>query len=408
MTRRALLAVLLALAAPAASRAAPAAAELGPGLTPLAAAQLDEGLRRLYALDYGKSRAAFRRIILEEPDNPFGYLFEAGGIWWEASQEYGLFRSTPALQGLFEADVDAAVRKSQAWTRSDDPRRRADGYFVSGMALGTLGQWRLMKHHWLDAYFAGKKAVRRLGKCAALDPTYYEADLGLGVFDYQAANLSGVARLGYLFGLRGDETRGLARIRLAMDRSRYARMQAAEFLSQLYIVDRKDYRSALPIVQAMRADAPDSTYFLFLEAFLRARLGDGPGSLALARRLYAQVAADPEGFRPKWLTLACGLTGRECLSPSNLSALRAWLDAALLATEAEPPAALRTLLLADRGQVLDALGLREQAKADYRAALTLPDLDATHELVKACLASPCRRPEILARLRAYTLAAPEP
>ncbi|MDX6770582.1 MAG: hypothetical protein SF051_13690, partial [Elusimicrobiota bacterium] len=85
---------LLALAF-ALTAAAPASA--GPHLSPAAETQLTEGIDRLYALDYDASRAAFRRLIELEPDNPWGYLFEAGGIWWQSSQEYGLFKDTPTL-----------------------------------------------------------------------------------------------------------------------------------------------------------------------------------------------------------------------------------------------------------------------------------------------------------------------
>ncbi len=60
-----------------------------------------------------------------------------------------------------------------------DPQRRLDGYFVSGMALGTLGQWRLMRRHMLDAYFIGKKAVKQLKRCLKLDPDYADAGAGL-------------------------------------------------------------------------------------------------------------------------------------------------------------------------------------------------------------------------------------
>ena len=122
-----LLAVVLLLAALA---AAPHARAAGPQLSQLAEAQLGEGLLRLYSLDYVRARAAFHRIIESEPDNPFGYLFEAGGLWWQASQEYGLFRSTPALQGLFEQDVEDALRTADSYIDSKDHRQKASGYFV--------------------------------------------------------------------------------------------------------------------------------------------------------------------------------------------------------------------------------------------------------------------------------------
>jgi tetratricopeptide (TPR) repeat protein len=397
--RAALLGAALAALAP-----RPAAA--GPHLSPAAETQLDEGLKRLYSLDYAQSRAAFRKLIELEPDNPFGYLFEAGGIWWESSQEFGLFRDTPTLQGLFEEDVDAAQRKADAYIDSKDPQLRADGYFVSGMALGTLGQWRLMKGHWMEAYFAGKKAIKHLKKCLKLDPTYYDADLGLGVFDYQAAHLTGIAKLGFLVGVHGDEKRGLAEIRLAAEKSRYANRQAFEFLLCIYLIDLHDLSRALPVVQKLRADFPESPYYLFLEALLRHRLGDWDGSLAVGRQLYAQVAADPAAFRAKWLTLVCGLSGADCLAKPDAEAALAWFDHALETTAREKPAAFHALLHLFRGQLLDSVGRRDEAAAEYRRTLALPDVDFAHRRAEECLSSPCPREEILAKLRSLSKGEP--
>jgi tetratricopeptide (TPR) repeat protein len=390
------------LLAAALATALPAPALAGPHLSPAAEVQLDAGLKGLYSLDYVRSRAAFRKLIELEPDNPFGYLFEAGGIWWESSQEYGLFTSTPTLQGLFEEDVDAAVRKSDAYISSKDPQTRADGYFVSGMALGTLGQWRLMKRHWMDAYFDGKKAIKNLKKCVKLDPTYYDAQLGLGVFDYQSAHLSGIAKLGFLLGMRGDEKRGLTEIQTAADQARYANRQAAEFLLSIYLLDLRDDVRALPQVQKLRAEFPESPYYPFLEAVVRGRLGDEDGSLAAARGVYALFESDPARFRPKWLTLACGLSGPDCLSDSEAKAALAWFDRAAARAAAEPPSGFQTLLHLFRGQLLDVQNRRDDAVAEYRRTLALPDADFAHRQAAACLAVPCRRQDVLARLRAMS------
>jgi tetratricopeptide (TPR) repeat protein len=386
-------ALLLALSRPAAA---------APRLSPAAEAQLDEGLRRLYSLDYAQSRAAFRKLIELEPDNPFGYLFEAGGIWWESSQEYGLFKDTPTLQGLFEHDVEAAQRKADAYIDSKDPQTRADGYFVSGMALGTLGQWRLMKGHWMDAYFAGKKAIKHLKKCVKMDPSYDDAYLGLGVFDYQAAHLSGVAKLGVLLGMRGDEKRGIAEIQLAMGKSRYSRRQAAEFLLSIYLIDTHDFARALPVAQTLRAEVPGSPYYVFLEALLRHRLGDWDGSLAVGRELYAQLEADPAAFRAKWLTLVCGLSGADCLAKEDAERAVRWFDHAIEATSKEKPSGFQALVRLFRGQLLDSLGRRDEAVADYSKALALPEMDFTRRRAAECLAAPCGRLEVLGRLRALS------
>ena len=379
----------------------------GPHLSPAAEIQLNEGLERLYSLDYVSSRAAFRKLVELEPDNPFGYLFEAGGIWWESSQEFGLFKDTPTLQGLFEEDVDAAARKADAYIDSKDPQVRADGYFASGMALGTLGQWRLMKGRWMDAYFAGKKAIKHLKKCLKLDPGYYDADLGLGVFDYQAARMSGVAKLSILFGVHGNEKRGLAEIQLAADKARYAGRQAADFLLSIYLIDQRDFARALPLVSKLRLDFPQSSYYLFLEALVRDRLGDRDGSLALGRQLYDRIAANPSAFRPKWLTLVCGLSGPACLDKDAAAQALPWFDHAIEADAQEKPGGFRALLHLFRGQLLDVLDRRDEAVAEYRRVKTLPDFDSSRARAGECAAAPCGRAEILRRLRALSKGEPE-
>jgi tetratricopeptide (TPR) repeat protein len=381
-------AVCAALAAAALCAARPAAA--APKLNAVEEAQLDEGIRRLYSLDYVKSRAAFRKLIELEPDSPFGYLFEAGGIWWESSQEFGLFSDTPTLQGLFEEDVDEAIRKADVYASSKDPARRADGYFVAGMALGELGQWRLMKGHWIDAYFAGKKAVKDLKKCKKLDDTYNDADLGLGVFDYQAAHLSGIAKLGFLVGIKGNEKRGLEQLQSAIDNSRYAARQAEIFLLSIELLDMRDFARALPLILRLETEIPESPYFVFLEAVARRRLGDFDGSHAAARRLLAAAQADPALFRPKWLTLVCGLSGPDCLAAGDATAALEWLDRAL-ASDGQRPDALQATLRLLRGQVLEDLGRRDEALSEYRRIRALPDFDFVHARAAACLAAPCGR-----------------
>ena len=393
--RTSILAVLIALA-PISSYAG------GARTSPAAQAQLDEGLTALYSLDYAKARRASRKLIELEPDNPFGYLFEAGSIWWQSSQEYGLFKDTPTLQGLFEQDIEAGVRKAEAYIDSKDKQTKMDGYFVSGMTLGTRGQWNLMKGKWFDAFFDGKKAMKHLKKCHKLDEEYEDVYLGLGVFDYQAAHLSGIAKLGGLFGLRGDEKRGLERIQRAVDKAGFARKQAAQMLTSIYLIDLKDDAKALVLLKGLRKDFPGSPYFVFLEAMVLHRLGDWEGSLAGGRELHKMVAADPKAFRPKWLTLVCGLSGPDCLARPEMERTLVWLDHALEATAKEKPDTFRALLRLARGMTLDVLGRRDAAVAEYQKVEFLPPLGESREIARACLASPCGREAVLARLRAMS------
>lgn len=414
----------LAAAAVALTLAAPARA----ALTPEEEGDLDRAVHELYNLDYTASRADFRKIIEVDPDNPFGYLFEAAGIWWQASQEYGLFKDTPTLQGLFEEDVDAAIRKGDAWTNSHDREQRADGHFVMGMALGTRGQWSLMKGQWLAAWSDGKKAVKHLRKCEKLDPDYHDAELGLGVFEYQAAQLSGIVKLGAMLGgMRGDAAGGIARIRDASQSGRYARRQAEEFLSSIYFDDQRDYASALPLLIHLRTEFPESVYFDFLTAVAQDRVGDLSGSIDTARAAFAKIASDPAAYDRKLLSLVCGSAGPVCLSPAMTQRLGTWLDAAIAADEAVDPPPQRpkarhsrrrkaatvapeelareqrlSLLHLYRGFAADARGLRPAAQADYRWVLAHPDFADDAARAQECLDAPCNVGVLLRRLHAMS------
>lgn len=374
-------------------------------LTQNAEIHLDEGLRRLYSLDYQESRDAFRKLIELEPDNPFGYLFEAGGIWWQSSMEYGLFKGTPTLQGLFEQDIEAALRKADTMTESKDKPQRADGHFVMGMTLGTRGQWGLMRGHWWQAYRDGKKAIKHLKKCVKTDEHYYDAYLGLGVFDYQAARLPGVVTV--LAGIDGDEKRGLERIQLAVENGRYGWRQAAQMLSSIYILDKRDWARALNVVLRLQKAVPESPYFDFLALYLKQRLGDQKGSLADARLLFEKAKENPESFRRKQLSLLCGLSADQCLAGPDVRGALPWLDRALEETAAEKPgivydSAWHTMLRLYRGLGHDILGQREPALKDYKWVLAHPDFSDAHARAKECSKAACDRGGNLLYLRALS------
>ena len=393
-------------------------------LTQDAELALDRGLHCLYNLDYAESRRAFRKIIEQEPDNPFGYLFESGAIWWQAAQEYDLFKDTPTLQGLFEQDVEATIRKSQPWIDSKDKTLRVDGYFAAGLALGTRGQWHLMKGHYVKAYLDGKRTVKHIKKSLKLDDTYYDAYIGLGIYDYQAARLSGVARLGSLIGVRGDEKRGLERIQLAADRGRYGARQAAQFLSGLYILDRRDWAAALPLIERLRRDFPDSVYFDSIELLLRWRLGQPEQSLAMGRAIFERIKKEPRAFNRKLLTLVCGLQGEHCLDGEQAAGMRAWLTAAIAATPEpeprkpskharkappEPPTdelSYLMLLHLYRGYMADVLGRTDEATTDYAWVLKQPDFSDSRARASSCLETGCPAKELLDYL--HTLSHSEP
>ncbi|MBI5200333.1 MAG: hypothetical protein HY925_02000 [Elusimicrobia bacterium] len=398
--RRAALLLALCLLAPRPARA----------LTPAAESYLDQGLFALYNLDYDLARSKFRELISQEPANPYGYLFEAGAIWWQSSNEYGLFKDTPTLEGVFEDDIEKVVETSDKLFDSSDKRLRAEARFAAGMALGTRGQWNLMRGNWMRAYFDGKKAMKHLNKCVKIDPEFWDAYLGLGVYDYQAAHLPGVLKAGILLGIHGDEARGLERMYTALEKGRFGSRQAAQFLSSIFILDRKEYGQALPLLQRLRQSFPTSPYFHFLEVTTLYRLGKVEESHQSARGLLDRAKADPGILGRKQLTLFCGMAGEDCLSADQATAAIEWFSQAIdRATAADRDWLSLNYLY--RGISHDIVGQRSLAIDDFERVLTRPDFSGSHERAKRCMLNACTRAEVVRILKgiaATTAATPEP
>ncbi|MBI5209117.1 MAG: hypothetical protein HY927_03995 [Elusimicrobia bacterium] len=364
---------------------------------------LNDGVKSLYDLDYETSRKTFRRLIDVEPDNPLGYLFESGQIWWQASAEYGLFKGTPTLQGLFEQDIEFAMKKAKVMTKARDEATKTDGNFVLGMALGTKGMWNILRWHWLDACFEGKKALKHLTTTLKADPEYYDAYLGLGIFDYQAARLPSVVKAVAMFcGARGNEKRGLERIRTAMEKGRYLHRQAAQYLASIYIIDQQDYARALTLIHGLRVDYPDSPYFKYLEAVIKFRLGDWNGSLTQVKEIFDLFRADPVLFQPKLLTFVCSLSGPDCLGRHDVELAHKWFDFAVENLKPDDPKEWASLVRLYRGHAADILAKRKEALADYAWVLEHPDFHDFHARARECRARPCDAATDLAYLRALS------
>jgi len=361
---------------------------------------LQEATASLYSLDYADSRKSLRKIIAENPENPFGYLFEAGAIWWQFSNENNLFLKQPDLQDLFIADLTEAMVKSKPMLTSSAPEVRADGDFAQGMALGLRGQWRLLMGHWIDAYFDGHKSLRFLHECLTSDPTYYDADLGLGVYDYEAARFGRKIKMGFLFKIFGDEKKGIRLMSLAKGKGRYSRRQAAVFLLTLYIQDKKDYRDALPLAQEMRRSFPQSPYFEFVQAMLDYDFGLKDESFDLGADLFRKLGKDPARFNPKILSLACSLSGNSCLNKRQMTFFMDWINGGIEKfygndSQKKWIVALRLL----RGYSEGALGKTAQADEDFHDVLTAPDFLDFHARAEQCLSLGCDRQSILADLK---------
>lgn len=369
----------------------------------------DKGFRELYSLDYEKARQTFALLERTEPDRAFSYLFDAGALWWQASNERGLFKIRPDLRRRFENDVREAIKKASALVSSADPRAQADGHFILGLSYGASAQSDLLSRHWFRAYRAGKNVVYHLKKCLDIDPDYVDAKFGLGWFECDLARYSGflgfLAR--HLMGVGGSEAEGIALLTEASRNAVYVRHQAAIVLSSFYIGFKHDYAKALPIIQALRRDYPASPYFQFVDIALLFKTGDPAGSSSAARDFFAAFSRDQTTAQPKLMTLLCSFSSKACPDRSLAEESLDWFGKAIPAESALGPghfppdwnerdhlAWLSTLYLY-RGYAEEALGLSSLAREDFdRVEKDYPDFWDNQFRAGYCLENPCGGKEL--------------
>lgn len=400
MTRLAAVLAALLLAAPARAARELGDADAVPDDAPLPAQLADSyaafavgessltmSLAAMYDLDYPEAERLSDSFRTRWPDNPYGELFLAGQLWWRAATENLTADDDTELAERFDRHSRQAVAKSKRLFKAPKDRVRAEAYFVAGMALGLRGQWRLTNSQYFKAYLDGKKAIKYLRKCVDIDPDFHDAYLGLGIFDYQAAVLPGVLRLGALLLAKGDRERGLERIQRAIDRGAFANRQAASFMLTIYQTTENDPAKALALTRRMRADFPEAVYYHGVEGAMAVAAADMPAALASWHKAYARLAADPAALRRKAWGVLCGSWGGGCVSEGRLVAAEAWTNWALAQPDPGGAPGWAAALRLVRGLSRDGRRHIKEAREDYRAVMA----DAAAPAALKDLAAACSR-----------------
>ena len=230
--------------------------------------------------EYDKAIGNTYELISLYPEEPFPrfllmtiYMYILRSYWdFPADEKYEIYK-----RKFSSAAADA--RKAC----DEYPVQNAAIYFVRGMVLGVEGMVHLQDKEWLDSYSKGKSAVAALKKSLEIDPTNYDAYLGLGMFEYYCSKLTGAVKvLAWVVGFSGNSEKGIEYVTKAMTYGRYAEGSAKVFLAYAYIHFEDKLDEGVELAKTLRAQYPRN--FTFIEYFLRA-----------ARKLPPERAA--EGIR---------------------------------------------------------------------------------------------------------------
>lgn len=368
--------ILLALAGPAFARTT--------SLTPEMDKLVMEGVDSIYRMEFDAADEAAKKAMALNPDYPHAYLGAAATDFIRFV--YGPTQADERLADSFGKKVLVAIDVAERWlkTHPNDP----DALLVLGSGYGISARLALERHEYLNGFRYGSRSMKYIRASIKADPEMYDSYLGLGMFDYYVDTIPRFAGWLAKIMLGGSRARGLQELRLAAEKGHFAKTGAQLILVEIDTQDEFGARNtsdAVRLMNGIRRKYPYSSMLHSAQVVALYENGEFDEGLKEANEFMARVRS---GRYP-----AVNMSMARCLRGTLLWASGGDKAEALAEFQAgTTDAALTRWKVWNRvraGELLDLLGRRDEALAEYKAAYAEPDKWAFRAVVKPCLTKPC-------------------
>lgn len=243
-----------------------------------------------------------RGLQRDQPDHPLGYLLEGEALWWKiwcTSAEFRYGMTYPRHRGKLPADqryfelAAKATSLAEARIASHDT---AEMQFYAGMGDALVARIYGLRGETRNSARAGIRARERLLRAVALDPDLADAYTGLGLYNYYADTLSGLARvLRFFMGIPGgSKQEGTRQLQRAIAEGVLTPTEARFYLAiNLHNYDQQ-YEQALQIAGPLAEKYPANPIFQLIRGDLYAKLGRKQLAAECYRAASALKVSDPE------------------------------------------------------------------------------------------------------------------
>jgi tetratricopeptide (TPR) repeat protein len=239
------------------------------------------GSEALFNLDYETARKSFKEMAQAFPSYPAGPQFLADSLWIETlyqtrrlqSSLYGgddTFYSTsddkvdPAIVEQFRNLTRQARQLAEARVKQNpsDPEAL---YFLGAIEGLKASFEEAVERRHFAALKDGSDAVDRHREVLKIDPTYHDAEITIGLYDFTVGSLPlPVKLIAGVAGFRGSKKRGLATLERVSREGRWIRDEARTLLIVLYTREKR-FAEAAAIAKELAAKYPRN-YLYRLEA----------------------------------------------------------------------------------------------------------------------------------------------
>jgi len=346
-----------------------------------------EGVNGVYSLDFSTAQQSIQQVFEKVPDHPFAHLGNAMIAW--SRYEYEFETSDDKQRKVFEKILDQSVKGAERFRKKnpDDP----NAYMGIGALYGLRALFAMRNRNWVTAYFSGRKAIKNLERSLELDPTYYDAYFGLGIYQYFAGTLPSVVKvLAKIVAIQGNPDQGVFQLNLAREKATFTSDSAKLILIEVQNTRGSKFynpQKSLEFIRELRAKFPHNPLMRYVEVICLYETGQYDEVTAQANEFLRLIGTDPF-YKEIYISRAYTALGTVQMAQGNFDKARNLFENGRIAVNNQEPSRWGVWNELRLGQVYDLLGERKKAIAQYKYVLSFKDKWGFDEQAKALLKKP--------------------
>ena len=364
-------------------------------------ARIQSGVRAVYNLEHERAIETYQAMIRDSPNDPTGYVYLAKTYWLQelvAKQELSIdrfaasdfFVETPKYKPRVDPEVEDRFRRiseqaiERARSRLKKNPKDPAALFLLGVAYQNLAGFEAsLKRSWWASFRMGSKTHKYHKQLLRENPSYYDAYLSSGVFQYVTASIPwSVKWLALLLGYRGSKERGKEELHRTAEKALLTGDDARVTLTLIYARE-KNFQMAFDELSILLKKYPKN-YLVHLDMGGIALLMKRPvAAISIYHDILRKVASkQPHYDRLEWATVQNRL-GVAFRHKGEMETSVGWFRKAL----EDPEISSRTGTVAhlELGKTYDLMGRRAEALQQYQAVLGTEDFAGSREEARGLL-----------------------
>jgi tetratricopeptide (TPR) repeat protein len=219
--------------------------------------QLLQGLDATFKFDFNKSEKIFNSLIEKYPDDPAGYHFKSIPYLWKY-----LDSKNDSDYVSFIDLSDSTIKKANNLLEKDTVDTFL--YYILGSSYSYRAVAYTRQESYLDAILATRKSLSYLNNTVLIDSTYYDAYMGLGLFNFMISQTPPALKWAQrMTGIEGEKDKGIEFLKLAADKGKFSKVEALFYLSQILVEFYAEYDKAEKLLISLNANYRKNLLFKY-------------------------------------------------------------------------------------------------------------------------------------------------